>query len=154
MTSPPESVREPLFELSRVYARAVDGRDATRFVSVFDPDATLRISATGDASTVVRTIRGHAELTAVPGALDRYERTFHLLGQASYERDGDRANGEVYCVAHHLTVHGDRAEDRIMYIRYADEYRADRAGLWRIVDRLLQVDWTETRPADRPGPRA
>jgi SnoaL-like domain len=153
MPSTPESVRGRLFELSRVYARAVDGRDATRFVGVFDPDATLRISAVGDPATVVRTIRGHGELVRVPAALDRFERTFHLLGQAGYERDGDRATGEVYCVAHHLTVHDDRAEDMVMYIRYADEYRADRAGLWRIVDRLLQVDWTETRPADRPPAR-
>jgi hypothetical protein len=147
------SVHEPLFELSRVYARAVDRRDAALLVSVFDPDATLRISAVGDPSTIVRTIRGHGELVGLPVALDRFEHTFHLLGQASYERDGDRATGEVYCVAHHLAVDGERAEDMVMYIRYTDQYRAHRAGAWRIVDRLLQVDWTETRPADRPPVR-
>jgi ketosteroid isomerase-like protein len=158
ITSPVYGLRQPsghhelLYALSCAYARAVDQRDSAGFVDVFEPDATLRITAASDPARVVRTIDGHDQLAAVPQRIARYDRTFHLLGQASYDDhpDGDRATGEVHCVAHHLTVRSPEAQNSVMYIRYADAYRRGGDGRWRIADRLVQVDWTETRPADDP----
>jgi len=147
-------------DLSRAYARAVDRGDVDGFVGLFTEDATLRLTAPGDPATVTHTIRGHQELAAVPRRMERYHRSFHLLGQATYGDDGHGPTGEVYCVAHHLTVRGGAAgepeptaEDLVLYVRYADRYRyrPEPDGRWLIADRLVQVDWTETRPAPLPA---
>ena len=39
--------------------------------------------------------------------LDRYEHTFHQIGQQTVVLDGDRASGETYCLAHHVEVAAD-----------------------------------------------
>lgn len=150
-------------ELSRAYARAVDRGDVDGFVSLFTEDATLRLTAPGDPASVTHTIRGHEELAAVPRRMKRYHRSFHLVGQATYGDDGHGPTGEVYCIAHHLTVRPGTteedldgapegtAENLVLYVRYADRYRRGSGDLWLIADRLVQVDWTETRPAHLPA---
>jgi hypothetical protein len=140
-----------LFELSRLYAQAVDRRDVEGFLRVFTADARLSICSGVDPDQVVRTISGTEELAAVPTSLERFDRTFHFLGQAGYEVDGGRATGEVYCIAHHLSVGETGAQNMVLYIRYADEYRADASEGWRITHRRLQWDWAETRAADAPA---
>jgi SnoaL-like domain len=143
---------EPLlFDLSRRYAAAADRRDVDRFLSVFAPEGQMSLCTGPDPYEVVRVISGPEELAAVPPRLARYDRTFHFLGQAGYDVDGDRASGEVYCIAHHLTVGPSGAQNKVMYIRYSDEYVAGPAGGWRIVHRRVHVDWTEVRAADAPG---
>jgi SnoaL-like domain len=151
---------ESLLALSVAYARAVDRRDADAFTRVFHEDATLRVGAPSEPDRVVSTIRGHAELREVPLRLAHYDHTFHMLGQASFEPDGDRVVGEVYCVAHHVQSGPAEATDTVMYIRYADTYtlggggRGDGDGDWRIADRLVQVDWREIRPVRlAPAPK-
>jgi hypothetical protein len=141
----------PLLELSRLYARAVDRRDVEGFLRVFTADARLSICSGIDPDHVVRTISGTEELAGVPPSLERFGRTFHFLGQAGYEVDGGRATGEVYCIAHHLSVRETGAQNKVLYIRNADEYRADASEGWRITDRRLQWDWAETRSADAPA---
>ena len=137
------TVPEDLFALSANYAAAADQRDAARFVRTFAPDAVLVVHVDGRDPGKPNT--GHAELAEIPGRLGRYHRTFHMLGQATYEVDGDTATGEVYCAAHHLRV-GDDGErsDRVLYIRYRDAYaRID--GAWKITQRIVHVDWIEER---------
>jgi hypothetical protein len=143
-----------LFALSRAYARAADRRDPVEFVSAFAADGRLSICSIADPDVIRHTRRGHDELAAIPVALGRYARTFHFLGQASYEigagAGASVATGEVYCIAHHLTVAAESAQNKVMYIRYGDEYGVDATGAWRIAHRRVQVDWTEMRPADQP----
>jgi len=151
-------LHEQLFDLSRTYARAADRRDPVEFVSVFAPDGRLSVCSVADPAVIRHTRRGSDELAAVPDALRRYARTFHFLGQATYtvRADGGAATGEVYCIAHHLTVDATgaasaaSAQNKVMYIRYRDEYGVDSTGAWRIAHRRVQVDWTEIRPADQP----
>ena len=38
------------------------------------------------------------------GDLNQYAATMHFNGQSTIYLDGDRATGESYCLAHHLTV--------------------------------------------------
>ena len=68
------------------------------------------------------------------------------MGLGHYEIDatGTHATGDVPCVAHHLSVDGSQREDRILYIRYRDRYRRDATG-WRITERVVHVQWIETR---------
>jgi hypothetical protein len=143
----------PLFELSCRYARAADRRDPVGFAEVFTADGRLSVCSGLDPDEVVRTVSGSDELATIPKSLERFDRTFHFLGQATYEIDDRTASGEIYCIAHHLTVGSAGAENKVMYIRYADEYRFEAGGEWRIAHRRVRWDWTETRVADVPATR-
>jgi SnoaL-like domain len=126
------------------YASGIDRRDAELFVSAFHPDGRLAIHDPGDSAEPVSVVVGHEALRTLTERIARYERTFHHLGNARYEVDGDSAIGEVYCVAHHLTRDRERT-DNVMYIRYQDRYRRADDGSWRISERRLVVDWTDAQ---------
>lgn len=135
--------RLALLDVAFAYARFADRLDAESLGALFVDDGVLRIIRRGvDAPPTERV--GRDEIVSAIKRLDRYEKTFHLVGNQYYEIDGDTAMGEVYCVAHH--VHGDPGErrDHVMMIRYHDRYRREPVG-WRIVERELHVDWTEER---------
>jgi ketosteroid isomerase-like protein len=140
--------RLALRALADQYASAVDRRDRDAFLDVFHPDAVLVLLDHADPTVVTATRAGHAELAAVTELIARYERTFHFVGNARYEIDGDRATGEVYCLAHHLTPNRHGGTDYVMLIRYQDSY-SRRDGGWRIDERRLVTDWTEVRTANR-----
>lgn len=60
--------------------------------------------------------------------------------------DGDRAHGESYCLAHHISFGADAERTiTIASIRYLDEF-VKQDGAWLFAERRLMVDWTETRP--------
>lgn len=136
-----------LRHLAEVYASALDQRDAHTFWAVFDPDEGRLI--------------GRREVTDLDGAqgiieyLTRYARTFHFIGNTRYDIGGEHAHGEVYCMAHHLSADESGGEDYVMYIRYQDKYIRHPGGQegagWRIRERRIVVDWTETVPAGAPG---
>ena len=137
-----------LRSLGEQYARAVDRHDRDAFLSVFHPDGVLVLLDHADPEKVTATLRGHAELANVTERIQVYERTFHFVGNTTYELDGDRATGEVYCLAHHLNRNRHGGTDHVMLIRYQDTY-SRRDGRWGIDERRLITDWTETRAANR-----
>ncbi|MEU4428747.1 nuclear transport factor 2 family protein [Actinoplanes sp. NPDC024001] len=136
-----ESARAQLLELAARYAAGVDRRDRDLLLSTMHPRARFSIPATGIALT------GHDELPRVFELLARFDRTFHLVGNACYEVAGDTATGEVYCQAHHLRG----GQDFTTINRYQDVY-ARGAGGWRITERTVVIDWTYTVPAGGLGP--
>src|SRR5437870_10229203 len=85
--------------LAESYASGVDRRDRDTFLSAFHPDGVLVLLDSTDPTQVTATRSGHAELSDVTELIARYAKTFHMLGNARYEIDGDRATGEVYCLA-------------------------------------------------------
>lgn len=133
-----------LYDLAARYAAGADRRDPDLFISAFLPGGRLRRYEPADAPTPASERVGHAALAEVPSLLSRYARTFHHLGQARYDIDGDTATGEVYCLAHHVTA-DDPPIVHVLHIRYADRYRCV-DGQWGIEDRWVLVDWTEHRP--------
>jgi ketosteroid isomerase-like protein len=143
------ATRQELRSLAERYAQGVDRRDVDTFVDLFHDDAAILIHDPSE-STEPRELRGIEHLAKIPEVIKRYPKTFHLLGQSTYEIDDGEATGEVYCIAHHLTpdVHG--GTNYVMYIRYEDTYRADTDGTWKFAQRRLRVDWTETRAANPP----
>ncbi|HEX7133331.1 MAG TPA: nuclear transport factor 2 family protein [Iamia sp.] len=145
------TTEDELFALSVIYATAADGRDPAAFLGAFTDDARLRVSAPGAPGRIVRTYSGAGELAQVPVRLGRYQRTSHVVGPADLRVDGRGATGEVHCVAHHVEQGPTGWTDKVMTIRYADVYRLTEAG-WRIAERTVQVDGTETRPAAAPEP--
>jgi ketosteroid isomerase-like protein len=136
--------------LADQYAWAVDRRDRDALVAVFHPDGVLVLLDQVDPTVVTATRRGHEELGDITTVIARaYDRTFHFIGTTRYEIDGDRATGEVYCLAHHLTPTRHGGTDYVMLIRYQDTY-SRRDGKWAIDERRLITDWTETHTANRP----
>ena len=142
-----DATRQELRSLAERYAQGVDRRDVETFVALFHDDAAIVIHDPSE-STEPRELRGLERLAKVPEVIQRYPKTFHLLGQSTYDIGDGEATGEVYCIAHHLTpdVHG--GTNYVMYIRYEDTYRPDVDGVWKFAERRLRVDWTETRAAN------
>lgn len=129
--------------LSRRYAAAIDHRDLGGLLGVFAADATMRVEQPGQQPG---TLNGHREIGRIIEIVSRYPRTAHVLGQGLFQVDGDLAEGEVYCTAHHFgsDVQGS-CHDLMMHIRYIDSYAVSEDRGWRIVHRTVCVDATEDR---------
>jgi ketosteroid isomerase-like protein len=138
--------RLALRDLSDRYARAVDRRDVDTFAELFTEDAELSVHEPAEAEAPSRVRRGRGELAEIPRLIARYRKTFHFVGNALYEIDGNAATGEIYCVARHLIDDNEAATDHVMFIRYLDNYQRCDDGRWRISGRRLLVDWTEDLP--------
>lgn len=143
--SPAPGVAAQLWALAAGYAIAADERDQARFVAVFTPDAVLEVENGPQRARY----EGADELAQIPTRLERFARTFHMLGQCTHHIDGDTADGTVYCTAHHVS-NDHPPTDHVMFIRYLDRYRRTPEG-WRIAHRRVVVDWTATHPVDPPA---
>ena len=154
MTTDESAIRHELRMLAEQYARGVDRRDdVDGFVALFLPDAMITIHDPSE-STDPREIRGTERLARIPEIITRYPKTFHMLGQSTYAIGDGEATGEVYCIAHHLTLDepagAGTGTDYVMFIRYEDTYRPNDDGAWKFAHRRLRVDWTETRVVNPP----
>ena len=150
--------------LSTSYASAVDFRDGDRFAALFIEGGELVVPDYPTDFRPVITRTGHEELCRIPGRLAHYRCTFHLVSNHEFAIDGDTANGNVKCVAHHLTAAdpqpdpgaGASAEpsdgsDFIWYIRYGDDYRRV-DGHWKFARRSIHLQWVEERPVVKMAP--
>lgn len=127
------------------YADAVDRRDIDGFTALFGENGTLTLPALGGSEAAL--LSGGS----LPSALEPlavYERTFHHIGGAVFDVDGDRANGRVQCSAHHYERTHNGPIDLVMYIVYEDRYRRSE-DIWTFASRIVDVRWTEARSAHR-----
>jgi hypothetical protein len=77
--------------------------------------------------------------------LNKYDATTHFVGQSTIlTLTGDRGTGEAYCLAHHVTVDGDKRRLMVASLRYLDTF-AKANGEWLFAERRLYVDWLEER---------
>jgi len=79
-------------------------------------------------------------------ALNNYQATMHFNGQSTISIDGDRATGESYCIAYHLSTDDGERKLMVAHLRYDDTFAKLDDG-WLFAERKLYVDWTETRPS-------
>ena len=135
--------RLALLDLSYAYARNADRIDAEALGALFVTDGVLRIINRGAEDTPMERT-GRVNIVTAIKRLDRYEKTFHMVGNHYFEIAGDTATGEVYCIAHHVQGEQGAKRDHVMMIRYHDRYQRDPDG-WRFAERELHVDWTEER---------
>jgi len=148
-----------LRQLVDAYAEAVDGRDPGALVSLFSPDAELRVQPEG--GVIEASWRG-AGIVGTMDTLAPFFRTFHHVGGAVFEPDaGDAgavetgagsgsvasATGRIHCLAHHYDRGLSGPTDLVMMIRYHDRYHRGEQGQWRFADRQVIIDWTELHPA-------
>jgi hypothetical protein len=57
----------------------------------------------------------------------------------------NKATGEAYCLAHHVTVDGSKRRLMLASLRYLDTF-VKMDGAWLFSERLLYVDWVDERP--------
>jgi SnoaL-like domain len=84
-------------------------------------------------------------LAPVFADLNKYDTTTHFVGQSSiFTLTSDRATGEAYRLAHHVTVDGGKRRLMLASLRYLDTF-VKLNGAWLFSERLLYVDWTDER---------
>jgi len=90
-------------------------------------------------------------LAPVFAALNQYAATTHFVGQSTIlSLSNDRATGEAYCLAHHVTVDGSARRLMVASLRYlVTSVKA--GGAWLFSERLLYVDWSLLREVVERG---
>ena len=84
-------------------------------------------------------------LAPVFAELNQYAATTHFVGQSTITTlTNDRATGETYCLAHHVTVDGASRRMMVASLRYLDTF-VKTNGVWLFAERLLYVDWVDER---------
>jgi ketosteroid isomerase-like protein len=144
--SPAEAAdRLAIRELVEAYAHCADRRDAKGQMALFTEDTHFVVYMDAKNPKPPQELHSREALAPVFADLNRYAATMHFLGQSTiFALSDDRATGEVYCMAHHLTVNGSKRSLMIAALRYADRY-VKKAGVWLYAERLLYVDWLENR---------
>ncbi|HEY5985092.1 MAG TPA: nuclear transport factor 2 family protein [Streptosporangiaceae bacterium] len=145
--SPQEAAdRLAIRELIDAYAHCADRRDAKGQMALFTADTRFLVFMDATAAEPTQELHGRESLAPVFDDLNTYAATMHFNGQSTILLDGNRATGESYCLAHHLSV-GEDGQRTMMIasIRYLDDL-VKQDDQWLFAERKLMVDWTETRP--------
>jgi ketosteroid isomerase-like protein len=144
--SPEEAAdRLAIRELIESYAHCADRRDAKGQMALFTADTHFVVYMNAKDPKPAQELHSREALAPVFADLNHYVATMHFVGQSMIlSLKGDRATGEAYCIAHHLTVDGEERRMMVAYLRYLDTFvKID--GMWLFAERLLYVDWLEER---------
>jgi ketosteroid isomerase-like protein len=144
--SPAEAAdRLAIRELIEAYAHCADRRDAKGQMALFAADTRFVVYMDAKDPKPSQELYAREALAPVFADLNRYAATMHFVGQSTiFSLSGDRATGEAYCIAHHLTMDGEKRRVMVAYLRYLDTF-AKMDGAWLFAERLLYVDWLEER---------
>jgi ketosteroid isomerase-like protein len=132
-------------ELVEAYAHCADRRDAKGQMALFTPDTHFVVYMNAKDPKPSQELHSREALAPVFADLNKYAATMHFIGQSTIlSLSGNRATGEGYTLAHHLTVEGEKRQLMIAALRYYDTFvKVD--GAWLFAERLLYVDWIEER---------
>ena len=132
-------------ELVEGYAHCADRRDAKGQMSLFTPDTRFVVFMNAKDPKPSMELHSREALAPVFADLNKYNATTHFVGQSTiFKLTSDRATGEAYCLAHHVTVDGEKRRLMLASLRYLDTF-VKLNGAWLFSERLLYVDWTEER---------
>ena len=144
--SPEEAAdRLAIRELVERYAHCADRRDANGQMALFSADTHFVVYMDAKDPAASMELHSREALAPVFADLNQYAATMHFVGQSTISTlSGDRARGEAYCIAHHLTIDGEKRRMMVAYLRYLDSFvKTD--GAWLFAERRLYVDWIEQR---------
>src|ERR1700746_1829889 len=132
-------------ELVEAYAHCADRRDANGQMALFTLDTHFVVYMNAKDPKPSQELNSREALAPVFADLNRYAATMHVVGQSTIlSLTADRGTGEAYCLAHHLTVDGEKRRLMIAALRYYDTFvKVD--GTWLFAARVLYVDWIEGR---------
>ena len=144
--SPSEAAdRLAIRELVEAYAYCADRRDAKGQMALFTPNTHFVVYMNAKDPTPSQELYSREALAPVFDDLNKYAATMHFVGQSTIlTLTNDRATGEAYTLAHHLTVDGTKRRLMIATLRYNDSFLKTN-GEWLFSERLLYVDWIEER---------
>src|SRR5712672_146970 len=144
--SPAEAAdRLAIRELIETYAHCADRRDAKGQMALFRSDTHFVVYTNAQDPTPSQELNTRGELAPVFDDLNKYDTTMHFVGQSTIlTLTNDRATGEAYTLAHHLTVGGAKRKLMIATLRYNDSF-VKTNGEWLFSERQLYVDWIEER---------
>jgi hypothetical protein len=144
--SPSEAAdRLAIRELVEAYAHFADRRDAKGQMSLFTEDTHFVVYMNSKDAKPSQELNSREELAPVFADLNKYEATMHFVGQSTIlSLAGNRATGEAYTLAHHLTIDGGKRRLMVAALRYSDQFVKIDGG-WLFAERLLYVDWLEER---------
>src|SRR5437660_11592867 len=144
--SPEEAAdRLAIRDLVEAYAHCADRRDATGQMALFTADTHFVVYMNAKDPKPSQELHSREALAPVFAELNQYEATTHFVGQSTiFTLTGDRATGEAYCLAHHVTVNGAKRALMLASLRYVDTF-VKMDGAWLFAERLLYVDWMEER---------
>ena len=133
-------------ELIEAYAHCADRRDAKGQMALFTSDTHFVVYMNAKDPKPSQELHSRQALAPVFADLNKYDATTHFVGQSKISTlTKDRASGEAYCLAHHVTVDGGKRRLMVASLRYLDGFvKID--GAWLFSERLLYVDWIDERP--------
>ena len=144
--SPSEAAdRLAIRELIEAYAHCADRRDAKDQMALFTEDTHFVVYMNTKDPTPSQELHSREALAPVFAELNKYDATTHFVGQSTiFTLTPDRATGEAYCLAHHVTVDGGKRRLMVASLRYLDTFVKIDGG-WFFSERRLYVDWLEER---------
>ena len=127
--------REEITDVIKRLARGTDRLDEELMASCYWPDGfddhnAFRGSGTEFAKWVC-------------DVLPHFDATMHFIASPYIRVDGDVAQCDTYCVAHHVSADS----DMVLGLRYVDRFER-RDGRWLIAKRVCAFDWSYTVPYD------
>jgi hypothetical protein len=132
-------------ELVDAYAHCADRRDAKGQMSLFTADTHFVVLMNAQDSKPTWELRSRDALAPVFADLNKYDATTHFVGQSTIlSLTDEKASGETYCLAHHVSVADGKRHLMIASLRYLDTFVKEDGG-WLFAERRLYVDWTEER---------
>jgi len=144
--SPSEAAdRLAIRELVEAYAHCSDRRDAKAQMSLFTADTHFVVYMNAKDPKLSQELHSREALAPVFAELNKYDATTHFVGQGTiFTLTADRATGEAYCLAHHVTLEGGKRRLMLASLRYLDTF-VKMDGAWLFAERRLYVDWLEER---------
>ncbi len=144
--SPTEAAdRLAIRELVEAYAHCADRRDAKGQMALFTEDTRFVVFMSAKDPKPSTDLHSRDALAPVFADLNKYDATTHFVGQSTiFTLSADRATGEAYCLAHHVTVDGEKRRLMIASLRYYDTFVKEDGG-WLFAERQLYVDWVDER---------
>jgi hypothetical protein len=144
--SPAEAAdRLAIRELVEAYAHCADRRDARGQMALFTMDSHFVVYMDAKDPKPSEELRSREALAPVFAELNKYDATTHFVGQSTIlTLTANRATGEAYCLAHHVSIESGKRRLMLASLRYLDTFvKMDR--VWLFAERLLYVDWLEER---------
>jgi hypothetical protein len=139
-------------ELVDAYAHCADRRDAEGQMSLFTKDTHFIVYMNARDPRPTQELHSREALAPVFADLNKYDATTHFVGQSTiHTLTADRATGDTYCLAHHITVNSQGRRLMLASLRYFDSF-AKIEGAWFFAERRLYVDWVDERALQQQGP--
>ena len=132
-------------ELVEAYAHCADRRDAKGQMSLFTMDTHFVVYMDAKDPKPSQELRSREALAPVFAELNKYDATTHFVGQSTIlTLTANRATGEAYCLAHHVSIESGKRRLMLASLRYLDTY-VKIEDAWLFAERQLYVDWLEER---------